>query len=241
MHDISQSFRFHFFKFLFETFTNFTFKNHILSWTISITCLLKNLIHLICNDIKIEVFFRKVSIFVNFRDRVSQFQRCFILLSNLFEMFNEKFKKSNLFQNKKNVSFREFFSKQLRITIYFKFTINQKSSINQNLKKLKLKSSNQHIFAKSIRIVFNKKLFQKLIVLSCKSTNVFYVKIKFLQIKSKSSKSRTFAKISFFLFILFRLFSIFLFAFAFVSIISITRINCINVYEQIVSIIDRVI
>ena len=50
---------------------------------ISIACLLKNLNHLICNDIKIDVSFRKVSIFVNFRSRVSQLQWSFISLSKI--------------------------------------------------------------------------------------------------------------------------------------------------------------
>ena len=101
------------------------------------------------------------------------------------------------------------------------------------------------MFAKSIRIVFNKDLFEKSINLSYKSIDVFCVKNKSLQIldfyKSRSSKSRTFAKTSFLIIVLFRLFSIFLLALAFVSIISTTKMSCINAYEQVVSIIDRAI
>ena len=98
---------------------------------------------------------------------------------------------------------------------------------------------------KSIRIAFNKDLFEKTINLSYKSTNVFCVRNKFLQVldfsKSKSSKFRTSAEIFFLILVLFRFLSIFFLVLAFVSIISATRMSCINVYEQVVSIIDRVI
>ena len=171
-------------------------------------------------------------------------KKFYFIIENLFEMFDEKFRKKNLFQNQNNVS-SQTFSNQMKIIFYFKFTINQKSSINQNSKSSKSKNLNQHMFAKSIRIVFSKNLFEKLINLSYKSANVFCVKNRFLQIlnfyKSKFSKFRIFVKISFLIFVLFRFFSIFLFVFAFVSIVSVTKTNYINVYEQIVSIIDRVI
>ena len=172
-------------------------------------------------------------------------KKSYLIIENLFEMFDEKFRKKSMFQNQKNVFSREFFSKQLRITVYFKFTINQKSSISQSSKSSKSKSLNQHMSTKSIRIAFNKNLSDKTINLSYKSTNVFCVKNKSLQVldfsKSKSLKFRTFTKTSFLIFVLLRLFSIFLLVLAFVSIISTTRMNCINVYEQVVSIIDRVI
>ena len=178
-------------------------------------------------------------------DRFSIFSKKFyLIMQNLFEMFNEKFKRKNLFQNQNNVFFQTF-SNQMQIIVYFQSTINQKSSIIQNSKNSKSKSLNQHMFAKWIRIVFSKNLFEKSINLSYKSTNVFCVKNKSLQIldfsKSKHSKSRISAEIFFFIFIFFRFFSIFLFAFAIVSIVSIATKSCINVYEQIISIIDRVI
>ena len=88
------------------------------------------------------------------------------------------------------------------------------------------------MFAKSIRIVFNKNLFEKLIDLSYKLPDVF-CHLKF----SNSNKT---AKIVFFIFIFLRFFSTFLLVFAFVSIISAAKMNCINVYQQIISIIDRV-
>ena len=143
-------------------------------------------------------------------------------------MFDEKFRKKSLFQNQNHVFFREFSSNQSRITIYFKFAFNQKSSINQDSKNSKSKNLNQHMFAKSIRIVFNEILFEKSIKLSYKLSNVFCINLKFS------------VENSFFIFIFFRFFSTFFLVFAFVSIIFVTRINCINVYQQVISIIDRV-
>ena len=112
-------------------------------------------------------------------------------------MFNEKFKKKNLLQNQNNVIFRKFFSNQSRITIYFKFIINQKSSINQNSKNSKSKNLNQYMFAKLIRIVFNNNLFEKSIKLLYKLSNIFCIHLKFS------------VEIFFFIFIFFRFFSIF--------------------------------
>ena len=109
----------------------------------------------------------------------------------------------------------------MQIIVYFKFTINQKSSIDQISKNSKSKISKQHMFAKSIRIVFSKILFEK-------------------SIKSLYKLFHVFDEISFFIFILFRFFSIFFLVFAFVSIVFAARMNCINVYQQIISIIDRV-
>ena len=137
-------------------------------------------------------------------------KKSYLIIENLFEMFDEKFRKKSMFQNQKNVFSRKFFSEQSRITIYFKSTVNQKSSISQDSKNSKSKSLNQHMFAKSIRTVFNKILFEKSINLSYKSTDVFYVKNKFLQIldfyKSRFSKSRTPAEISFLILVFFRFF-----------------------------------
>ena len=152
-----------------------------------------------------------------------------LIVENLCEMFDEKFKRKNLSQNQKNVSFREFFSKQFRIIVYFKSAINRKSSINQNSKNSKSKSLNQHMIAKFIRIAFNEDFFEKSIELLYKLLDVLCINLK------------SFVEISFFFFILFRLFSIFLLVLAFVSIISAARTNFIDVYEQVISIIDRVI
>ena len=58
-------------------------------------------------------------------------KKLYFIMNDLSRMFDEKFRKKSMFQNQKNVSFIEFFSKQSRITVYFKFTVNQKSSIIQ--------------------------------------------------------------------------------------------------------------
>ena len=77
-------------------------------------------------------------------------------------MFNEKFRKKNLFQSQKNVSSREFFSKQSR----------RKSSINQISKSSKTKSLKQLISAKSICTVFTN-CFEKSIISSYKMSDIF--------------------------------------------------------------------
>ena len=198
--------------------------------------------HLIMNDLN-RMFDKKTRFFdlqqhynrrffsQSFDVRQSRFafsKKFHLIIENLFEMFDEKFKKTNLFQSRNNVFFQTF-SNQIRIIVYFKLTINQKSSINQNSKNSKSKNLNQHMFAKSIRIAFSEILFEKSINLLYKMFDVFCINLKFS------------IEIFFFIFIFFRFFSIFLFAFAFVSIVSITKMSCINVYEQVVSIIDRVI
>ena len=155
--------------------------------------------------------------------------KLYLTIENLFEMFDGKFRRKNSFQNQRNVFSRRFFSNQSRITVYFKFTVNQKSSINQDSKNSKSKSLNQHMFAKSIRTVFSKSLFEKSIKSSYKMSDVFCINLKLS------------VEISFFIFIFFRFLSIFLFVFAFVSIISTARLSCISVYKQVISIIDRVI
>ena len=162
----------------------------------------------------------------------STFSKSHLIIENLFEMFDERFRRKSSFQNQKHVSFREFSSNQSRITIYFKSEFNQKSSVSQDSKNSKSKSLNQHMFAKSTRTVFSKNLFEKLIDLSYKLSDVF-CHLKF-------SNSNKIAKVVFFIFIFFLFFSTFLFAFAFVSTISAAKMNCISVYQQIISIIDRV-
>ena len=157
--------------------------------------------------------------------RQSHSIKFYLTIENLFKMFDGKFRRKSLFQDQKNVSSSEFFSKQLRIIVYFKSAINQKSSINQNSKSSKSKSLNQHMSAKSIRIAFSKNS-EKLIVLSYKSTNIFCV---------------TSAETSALILVLLHLLSVFLLALAFVSAFSTTKMDCINVYEQAVSIIDRAI
>ena len=139
------------------------------------------------------------------------------IIEKLFEMFDEKFKKKNLFQNQNNVFFQTF-SNQIQIIVYFKFTINQKSLINRISKNSKSKISKHYMFAKSIRIVFNKNLFEKFVNLLYKMFDVFCVHVKF------------FVEVFFFDFHFFSFFSIFFLVFAFVSIIFVAKMNCINVY-----------
>ena len=155
-------------------------------------------------------------------------KKSYLSIENLFEMFDEKFRRKNMFQNQRNVSSREFFSEQSRIIAYFKSAINRKSLISQNSKSSKSKSWDQHMSAKSFRIVFNKDVFEKSIKLSYKMSDVFCTNLK--------SSVET----SFFIFILLRLLSIFLLALAFVSIVSAARMSCISVCEQVISIIDDV-
>ena len=95
--------------------------------------------------------------------------KSYLTIENLFEMFDEKIRKNNVFQSQKNVSSREFFSKQSRITVYFKSTINRKSSISQNSKCSKSKSLKQHTFAKFIRTA----LFEKSFISSYKMLDIF--------------------------------------------------------------------
>ena len=133
----------------------------------------------------------------NFDIRQFRSIKSHLIIENLIEMFDEKVEKNDLFQNQMKFFSRAFFSDRSQITIYFKFTINQKSSIDQNSKNSKSKNLNQHMFAKSIRIVFNKRLFEKSFNLSYKIFNVFCINLK------------SFVEISFFIFIFLRFFSIF--------------------------------
>ena len=162
-------------------------------------------------------------------------KKSYFIIENLFEMFDENLERKSLLysqksqlENSMNMFFRNIFSHQMRITFYFKFAVNQNAWISQNSKNSKSKSLNQHMFAKSIRTVFSKRLFENSINLSYKMSHVFCTNLKFS------------VEFFFFIFILFRLFSIFLLVFAFVSIVSVAKMNCISVYQQVISIIDRV-
>ena len=124
------------------------------------------------------------------QSRFASSKKSHLTIENLFEIFDEKFKKKSLFQNQNNVFFRAF-SDQMQIIVYFKSTVNQKSSISQISKNSKSKISKQHMFAKSIRTVFSEILFEKSIELS----------YKMLEISEVNSKTL------FFIFILLRLLS----------------------------------
>ena len=156
------------------------------------------------------------------------------IIDDLIRMFHEKSRSFDLRQHhnhrsfSQNIDARSFVTYQSRITIYFLLTINQKASIDQNLKSSNSKSLNQHMSAKSIRIAFSEILSEKSIKLLYKLSDVFCINFKF-QIETH-----------FFISILFRLFSTFLIAFAFVSIMFVAKMSCISVYQQVISIIDRV-
>ena len=123
-------------------------------------------------------------------------KKFYLIIENLFEMFDEKFRKKNLFQNRNNVSFRAF-SNQMRIIVYFKSAINQKLSISQNSKSSKSKSLNQHMSAKFIRTNFSK-YSEKSIFLSYKMSDIFYIKSKiFLQSRFSSRFSFTWHSLTF--------------------------------------------
>ena len=162
--------------------------------------------------------------------------KSYFIIDDLIRMFREKSKSFDLRQYEKDFAFSQRFdtrssrqsrsSYQSRIIVYFLFAVNQKTSISQNLKSSNSKNFQQHTFAKFIRSAFDS--FEKSIKLSYKMLDVFCISLKFS------------IEIFFFIFILLRFLSIFLFVLAFVSIIFATKMSCISVYQQVISIIDRV-
>ena len=121
-------------------------------------------------------------------------QKSYLIIDDLIRMFREKFKSFDLRQHQKrrffsqNIDVRSFVTYQFRIILYFMFTINQKTSINQISKISKSKISKQYMFAKFIRIVFSKNFFEKSIILSYKKSNIFYISLQ-----SKFSSKFSFA------------------------------------------------
>ena len=104
-----------------------------------------------------------------------QKHKFYFIIQNLFEMFVEKSKRTNLLHIKKRESFSKF-SRQIKITVYFKFVINQKKSISQNSKISNSKIFYQFMFAKMIRIkflFFRKTTSKKSIVLLYKMFFIF--------------------------------------------------------------------
>ena len=99
-------------------------------------------------------------------------------------MFVEKFTSIDLSQHQirrfflLDFDFRQSIQRdfiQINITFYFKFAINQKTTINQNSKTSNSKSFQQHTLAKSNRVKFTffiKNVFEKSIVLLYK-TSIF--------------------------------------------------------------------
>lgn len=84
-------------------------------------------------------------------------QKLYLIIDDLFKMFDEKLKRMNLLhsnqQIKKHASFSCVFH-QVKITFYFKLAVNQNALISQSSKTSNLKSFQQLIFAKAIRVKF---------------------------------------------------------------------------------------
>ena len=116
----------------------------------------------------------------SFRTSVLKHQKVYFTIDDLIHMFREKFKSFDLRQNQKRRFFSQKFdvrSYQSRIIVYFLFAINQKTSINQNLKSSNSKNFQQHTLAKSIsfcRFV----LSEKSIFSSYKNLNIFYISLQ---------------------------------------------------------------
>ena len=126
---------------------------------------------------------------------------------------------------------------QFKITFYFKFAINQNKSINQ---KSKISNSmnfhfHQHMFAKTIRIIFNK-WFKISIILSYK-TAIFFSRIYFKEIERVIIQiARDFWSFFFFIFFFeFRsIFQILITIVAFATIFSNSIIVYVDIYEQFI-------
>ena len=98
---------------------------------------------------------------------------CFV--KSLNHLIYVNIKKDFVFSQ--NFDVRLFVTYQFRIIVYFLFAINQKTSINQNLKNSNSKNFQQHTFAKSIsfcRFV----LSEKSICSSYKNSNIFYISLQ---------------------------------------------------------------
>ena len=118
--------------------------------------------------------------------------KSYFTIHNLHRMFAEKSKSFDLQQHQIRRSFsqksdsRPFIIYQSRIIAYFLSAINEKTSINQNLKNSNSKSFQQSMFAKTIR----SDLLKKSIISSYKNSDIFYISLQsrfsFLQSKFSS-------------------------------------------------------
>ena len=93
-------------------------------------------------------------------------------------MFDEKLKKTKFLHIKYYIKKRAFFSSvfsscQVKIIAYFKFAINKNFSINQCSKTSNSRNLHQHTFAKIIRFIFKKSIFEKMIISSYKISIFF--------------------------------------------------------------------
>ena len=112
-----------------------------------------------------------------FRKSISKFH---FTIDDLIRMFREKSKSFDLQQHQKRRSSSQKSgarSYQSRIIFYFLFAVNQKTSINQNLKSSNSKSFQRHTFAKSIsfcRLI----LSEKSTLSSYKKSDFFYISLQ---------------------------------------------------------------
>ena len=124
------------------------------------------------------------SLFISFATSTSKLRKSiskfYFTIHDFHRLFVEKFKRFDLRQHQNRRSFSQRFDVDLyqsRIIVYFLFAINQKTSINQNLKNSNSKNFQQHTFAKSIsfcRFV----LSEKSICSSYKNSNIFYISLQ---------------------------------------------------------------
>ena len=81
------------------------------------------------------------------------FQKFYLIIDDLYEIFVEKSKRMSLLHIKRDSFISKIFY-QVKITFYLKFAINQNKSITQNSKISNSKNFHQFMFAKSIRFKF---------------------------------------------------------------------------------------
>ena len=115
----------------------------------------------------------------SFRTSVSKHQKFYFIIDDLIRMFREKSKSFDLSQHQKRRSSSRSFDifYQSRIIVYFLFAVNQKTSINQNLKNSNSKNFKQHTFAKSISLC-RFALSEKSIFSSYKKSDIFYISLQ---------------------------------------------------------------
>ena len=123
-----------------------------------------------------------------------QEQKFYLTIHDLFRMFAEKFKKTNLLHIryfiKKSKSSSKLFN-QIKIIAYYKSAVNQNKSIIQNSKNSNSKNFRQRMLAETIRIILNK-WFEKSINLSYKSSIFFRLHTSEISIVSSYKMSTIF-------------------------------------------------
>ena len=144
----------------------------------------------------INLFISFATFSSRFRKSISKFH---FTIHDFHRMFVEKSKSFDLFQHQKHRFFSQSFESrqfdrsntfyQFRIIIYFLSVINQKTSINQNLKNSNSKNFQQYTFAKSLSLY----RFVLLIYLSEKSIFSLYKKSSFFYISLQSKFSTRFS------------------------------------------------